>query len=86
MFDSGANLFSELKSIFENGAASNGGSHPKTQKCRTGVKVRFFRAVSRDYLKARNCQLSLFVNKSRRVIGYSVRCTLLNSTYSMRAH
>ena len=31
MFDSGANLFSELKSIFENGAASNGGSHPKTQ-------------------------------------------------------
>ena len=32
MFDSGANLFSELKSIFENGAASNGGSHPKTQK------------------------------------------------------
>ena len=32
MFDSGANLFSELKSIFENGAASNGGSHPKTQR------------------------------------------------------
>ena len=31
MSDSGANLCSELKSIFENGAASNGGSHPKTQ-------------------------------------------------------
>ena len=30
MFDSGANLFSELKSIFENGAASSGGSRPTT--------------------------------------------------------
>ena len=35
MFDSGANLFSELKSIFENGAASSGGSHPTTLKCTT---------------------------------------------------
>ena len=31
MFDSGANLSSELKSNFWKWAASNGGSHPKTQ-------------------------------------------------------
>ena len=40
MFDSGANLFSELKSIFENGAASNGGSHPKTQTLSHAVRMR----------------------------------------------